>query len=752
MIKFGRLMWNAVVHQTLFPMTPAKLIEHLRGKRQPRIHLPIIQRDAVWRSQQICELWDSLMRGISIPSLVLQKVLIANDGAATKTGESVLEGDYWLLDGQQRATAIRIGFEETATHRLWLDLAWQDREYGRRFGFYLCSMARPWGDAPDLNGRPGAVRVREARKSAGISDGRFDFQIPLDQTWPVAAAAPIPFAPLLDWASHQIPDKNQLWNKVAEIIDALATIPKSEREKWCRQLPDRSHEYWHRLATGLQRVLKPLIAAVEADMGPDDLLEAFTRLNRNGTRLTDGELFFSALKKELPECNALVKEACSSERKAFGELNVLRAFTVLATEKTDETKLINSTTLNLELFKTINKTINTHGREAFQQSIKAYLAPSGTSQAAQLLDWAIKTLRYRGTRTDAGLPTVLLPRLGVRTWLPVLHWFECQGRSEASREKNRDRILRYVLANHFFADWTAGEDEPLRKLLWLVGEKIDFPTLAEIESEWSNLPRRDGKSVWLKRVNFPQPSATGFTPVLAPLSPDELTEYRRRVTARNKKLPNLDWFAWPADRSHDLLLWSQRAAMDQWFAAFLPQIALLGEIGRPWDIDHIVPNAFFMQQNAYPSSPEALKEALKSIDAALESGTFETFRDPRNFLGNKRAWLAGLNRSDQDAPIKDKFPQDPQKIEDYLVKSDWWNKHAVGKQDALTEASAIIFGLDEPWESTPEKKITNGKSNWDQPAMQAFLQAVLARENRLYKKLFEFLKPGFALDRFHNRV
>jgi hypothetical protein len=193
------------------------------------------------------------------------------------------------------------------------------------------------------------------------------------------------------------------------------------------------------------------------------------------------------------------------------------------------------------------------------------------------------------------------------------------------------------------------------------------------------------------------------------------------------------------------------AAMDQWFAEFLPQIAFLGEIGRPWDIDHIVPNAFFMNQSVYPVL-EDLQRALRDTDAALERGSFETFRDTRNFLGNKRVWPAGLNRRDQDASIREKFPNNPERIMNYLVKSDWWNTHAVGNQDALIEASAIIFSPDEPWESTPERMRTSGESQWNEPAMRAFLQAVLARESRLYKELFAFLKPGFAMDRFHNRV
>ena len=93
--------------------------------------------------------------------------------------------------------------------------------------------------------------------------------------------------------------------------------------------------------------------------------------------------------------------------------------------------------------------------------------------------------------------------------------------------------------------------------------------------------------------------------------------------------------------------------------------------------------------------------ALKAIAPELESGEWETFRRPRNFLGNKRVWLAGWNRSDHNDPICKKFPEIPERKDDYRVKSDWWNEHVVGRHDALAEASAISF-VDEAWKSTPD--------------------------------------------------
>jgi uncharacterized protein with ParB-like and HNH nuclease domain len=117
-----------------FPMSPGKLVKHLarkEGQTQPIIVLPSIQRDAVWKPKQICELWDSLLCGIPIPALVLREAnndnldqaRIVQDKYGQKRTNQVQKGDYFLLDGQQRCISILSGYAHLETVRLWLDLS-----------------------------------------------------------------------------------------------------------------------------------------------------------------------------------------------------------------------------------------------------------------------------------------------------------------------------------------------------------------------------------------------------------------------------------------------------------------------------------------------------------------------------------------------------------------------------------------------------------------------------------------------------
>ena len=60
-----------------------------------KVSLPDIQRGFVWKVYQVEALWDSILRGYPIGSFLMTR------------GE---EQNLLLLDGQQRATAIMLGF------------------------------------------------------------------------------------------------------------------------------------------------------------------------------------------------------------------------------------------------------------------------------------------------------------------------------------------------------------------------------------------------------------------------------------------------------------------------------------------------------------------------------------------------------------------------------------------------------------------------------------------------------------------
>ena len=98
-------------------------------EKDKKVSLPTVQRGFVWKPNQIENLWDSLLRGYPVGSFVL-----SHGGSSSNGANAPLD----LLDGQQRATAICLGFgSETLRQsvdqaKVFIDLASPKRdEIGR---------------------------------------------------------------------------------------------------------------------------------------------------------------------------------------------------------------------------------------------------------------------------------------------------------------------------------------------------------------------------------------------------------------------------------------------------------------------------------------------------------------------------------------------------------------------------------------------------------------------------------------------
>jgi hypothetical protein len=96
--------------------------------------LPAIQRGSVWKIKQVEEFWDSIVQGFPIGAFLLSPIERPEDlvirgsqeGKYQQAGR--LPATHHLLDGQQRSTAIALGFldpwqtEERCKGTLWVDL------------------------------------------------------------------------------------------------------------------------------------------------------------------------------------------------------------------------------------------------------------------------------------------------------------------------------------------------------------------------------------------------------------------------------------------------------------------------------------------------------------------------------------------------------------------------------------------------------------------------------------------------------
>lgn len=210
--------------------------------------LPALQRGAVWKVRQIEELWDSILRRFPIGSFV-----IAPPNESLKNQAFKLRPDlgnlpnptHLLLDGQQRASGIALGFydiwqnNESDPHpqsALWLDLMPPPQSREAEYIFRALTRSHPWGykrTNPDET--LSAHQIRTALTAFRFIHTTNKFKRPeefaLWQTWPWDADAPVPVAILIQSVVSNPKDlaaaRRSAWNRIKKLPMYSALLSKA---------------------------------------------------------------------------------------------------------------------------------------------------------------------------------------------------------------------------------------------------------------------------------------------------------------------------------------------------------------------------------------------------------------------------------------------------------------------------------------------------------------------------------------------
>lgn len=192
--------------------------------------LPSLQRSPVWKAKQVEELWDSISRGFPIGAILLSKFDI-NLGIQPGLYEQQMAAQptHHILDGQQRATAITVGFQEPsdlAKEALWVDLENDVTTRDVRFLFRFVSRSHPWGYSrsdPDEILR--TFEIRNALSCYRMISPKFDLvkphKIPLSAVWPWDTKAPIPVYNLI----KALTESNNNDKARGLLLDSIKKLP-----------------------------------------------------------------------------------------------------------------------------------------------------------------------------------------------------------------------------------------------------------------------------------------------------------------------------------------------------------------------------------------------------------------------------------------------------------------------------------------------------------------------------------------------
>ena len=614
--------------------------------------IPSLQRGAVWKPQQVELLWDSILRGFPIGSLVVSPLLARQQSrpGAYGAGWAAQELTHHLLDGQQRCNAIALGFDDpfadadaAPDSTLWLDLAPQahfSANSSRAFLLRLCTRAHPWGyGAQDELEKLSAHQVREALRE----DYRWPLQPHEDayqrphpkDTWPHKAGAPVPLAWLLQCAAA--PQDASLWAALRTRLEQFPSFKELHPRHWARkahallQQPDSA--LLQDIAQALQATRHTRLVALtvapsalarstrqESLPGESEAADGqrianvehlFQRLNAGGTELRGDELLYSMVKAYWPGIEHTIDRL--SPKPPATQVALLGTRVALSDAAQGKPRgALSVSQLRSIAHPTPTPQAAQHAQE--QQRIAQMFALQGTAPAdsadkadiARILQVLDGWLLYDARHNPWGLPPVLRSLLADKC-SEVFFFLMLVARAAIAQpiaprqEKTvRRRLLGLASAIHWF-----GLDAPacVRRLWelgpierWLKPQAFDgvlgqLKDLGENRSGIVNLRPPMGLAKIIEK-----PSADTLkdwdwwhTLIAAPAGGDEDEQAKRQA----RYWPMLEKLAY----SEPLLMYAQRAWMARRFGDYDPHASgFWDEHNRPWDFDHLLPQAYFTKK------------------------------------------------------------------------------------------------------------------------------------------------------------
>jgi len=224
------------------------------------VALPALQRSAVWKVAQIEDLWDSIFRRFPVGSFIIAPPddrLKQKRFKLQSEKEAVVDPDYLLLDGQQRATGIALGFYDIWTNEidaarstLWIDISSPPSSRDVDFVFRVTTRAHPWGyRKTDPNTTLSSSQIRAALLAYQTANENSELRpedLLLQQTWPWDASAPIPVSFILSAVLHNRSSSEKVREYLHQRLKQLPILNDYQNKNQQTDLVDRTEQDAHR--------------------------------------------------------------------------------------------------------------------------------------------------------------------------------------------------------------------------------------------------------------------------------------------------------------------------------------------------------------------------------------------------------------------------------------------------------------------------------------------------------------------------
>lgn len=556
---------------------------------ESEVQLPVVQRGFVWKVSQIERLWDSIFRGYPIGAMMLSQV-----------GEKLM-----LLDGQQRATSIALGFYnpwEEEKNRIgnannlpvvWIDVNPRKKTNTQEYAIRVVTRSHPWGYQMQNNDSilPVSWRRDASKMYCKLFGQTIYTKLLPTQRLPYDSTCPIPLCFLLEAVNH---DAKWLVDKCKKhICDGYRTAEMLEEENYYSLL--ESVDFGQLLKVAKEMVLTTLIPAIvlpgELLIDPKDTSNddstLFVRLNSQGTKIEGEELMYSMFKSACPQTKELVE--------CLG-MNIIppsKAITLTSRLVLSKTNYVAG--LSLAQFRK-------HVQDKFFiAEMENIIGTETHSPIKEKINKAIEILRY------GDVPDVVVKRYireSPNGFLLLLHWLFGNEDVQINDTKKKE-IASRLYRNH----WFGNDFDYYVKKNWNEVSQLDFwsekyfsnegwirqypliqPELllsfldqrlkSQAENHDINNDKPDCILIWqLWENSLPRPENIS----------DE--DFHNRILGAWKH------FLWKllSSRDKSLILLAQREYINSSFAEF-NQIDDLEDTNTPWDWDHIYPASWVYRQ------------------------------------------------------------------------------------------------------------------------------------------------------------
>lgn len=689
------------------------------------VALPMIQRGSVWKPRQIITLWDSLLRGMPIGSLMLsrlhEKDSRGNPVQVRKVGSTQLQdvpqgGGASLIDGQQRTLAIMSGWpqiraEQGQGRTLWIDLA--DKPGSETlFRLHVTSNAHPYGyTKAEPNAKLSLSDRRKARETLAPGEQR-----PWDAHFPIR----------LDVVIRMFVDAEHNVAQWGESVNRYLTEIRPHRGKTWEDYQADSAKWdakraLDRFGVALRALFNlkvPLIAIpdhcfaqdVATQEGDDPALAVlFKRIGTGGTALSDADYVYSVVKHHLPQTFQLVESMAMT--RGFAQL--LGPIDIVMTA----VRLV-SAELGLTDFESPSKT-NFDSLRKDSSFLKTFLAMVDSNRLERALNSLTDALKFKPDdgEKDPGLPMhgfILVSRPVLQV---LLRWLMISSQGTAIPveqydqrvAKSRDELLRFVMYARLGLPDV--QKASTWALAWLKGHSTDandgFPGKALVD----HLIQRSRAEN--NEIAVPLPSkevVLGFSLSKPATSEKPLTGWERFELEDQYIGVFQRWWGNSHRYQHPMLLWLQRAYVER-LDGNPDEVRSDDEV--PYDYDHICPANHWGSWTGITSKDRL----IDFLSNEKNRGHFYV----GNSIGNVRVWYASQNRADGDATATEKL------------------KLLAGASDAsvLLKDSAICEEHAELWRTCSDK---GSGISWSAERAHAFQRAVECRVYALYAKYYDELK------------